>query len=83
LAGIIRRAAKEAKFKQILLVGHSAAGQVFPLTDDNIAPLKPAKVLIGWYGSANKKHTHIAPADIGAKAINHFGFFKERFADPL
>lgn len=184
LAGVIRWAAEEGKFKQILLIGHSAAGQVFPLaennrlvsaayfigsvsaywkhwkgkwrglvwvlwhliipltttilgyfpgrilgnaeniprgiaqewgrlgrhpdyilsyradvrekfrqvqiplkfvtfTDDNIAPLKPAKVLAGWYGSSDKEHTHIAPADIGAKAIDHFGFFKERFAATL
>jgi len=184
LAGIIRWAAEEGEFKQIFLVGHSAAGQVFPLaennhlvsaayfigsvsaywkhwegkwrglvwllwhfiipvsttlagyfpgrmlgngenlpaniarewgrmarhpdyilsltpdvpekfrrvqiplkfvtfSDDHIAPLKPAKVLAGWYGSADKEFVHIAPPDIGVKAIGHFGPFKERFAGTL
>lgn len=52
-------------------------------SDDHIAPLKPAKVLAGWYGSTGKEFVHVAPPDIGVKTIGHFGPFKERFAGTL
>jgi predicted alpha/beta hydrolase len=51
--------------------------------DRRYGPRRAVEALMDWYGSADKEHRHVAPADVGAAAIGHFGFFRERFAGSL
>jgi predicted alpha/beta hydrolase len=37
----------------------------------------------GFYVSAPRAMKRIAPQDIGARRIGHFGFFNERFEETL
>jgi predicted alpha/beta hydrolase len=54
------------------------------LTDDAlIAPKRAVQAIASWYGSTDKEHRHIHPKVIGAKAIGHFGFFRESFRETL
>ena len=39
--------------------------------------------LHGFYAGAPRTMRRIAPSDIGARRIGHFGFFRKRFADSL
>jgi predicted alpha/beta hydrolase len=46
-------------------------------SDDPFAPRDAVAALVDRYGSAEKEHRHIVPADAGAARIGHFGFFRE------
>ncbi|QJE74627.1 hypothetical protein HHL28_17560 [Aerophototrophica crusticola] len=52
-------------------------------SDDFYCPEPAAAELLSWYGGTAKTHRHLRPADIGAKAIGHFGYFRDRFAAAL
>lgn len=53
-------------------------------TDDAlIAPKRAVLAIASWFGSTDKEHRHIHPREIGAKAIGHFGFFRESFRKTL
>lgn len=51
--------------------------------DDEFMSLKNTQSLHGYYVSAPRRMRRIAPADVGASRIGHFGFFNSRFQDSL
>ncbi|MGA2708452.1 MAG: alpha/beta fold hydrolase [Steroidobacteraceae bacterium] len=51
--------------------------------DDEFMSARNTELLHGYYRSAARKMTRIAPQDIGAARIGHFGFFNARFEDSL
>lgn len=53
------------------------------IADDSYAPRRTVEALLAFYENAPKEHRHIRPADIGAKKIGHFGFFRSAFKDTL
>lgn len=53
------------------------------IDDDRYAPRPTVEALLGFYPNAPKEHRHIAPRDIGATKIGHFGFFRSPFKDTL
>lgn len=57
--------------------------RVVGLADDRFAPPEAIDQLASWYTSAAVERVEIAPADVGASAIGHFGFFRRRFEDTL
>ncbi|MEO4048967.1 alpha/beta fold hydrolase [Pseudomonas sp. CAU 1711] len=52
-------------------------------TDDEMMSRRNTESLHGFYRSAPQTAKRIAPQDIGAKRIGHFGFFRNQFADSL
>ena len=61
------------------------AGRIlaYNFTDDRYAPLPALQALMALYAGAEKEIRRIAPADIAASRIGHFGFFREQFREPL
>jgi predicted alpha/beta hydrolase len=49
----------------------------FSFSDDDYAPRASAAALLSEYPGARIEHRHVRPADIGARAIGHLGFFRE------
>jgi predicted alpha/beta hydrolase len=52
-------------------------------TDDEFMSAKNTESLHGFYTGAPRTMKRIAPRDVGAKRIGHFGFFRHRFAETL
>jgi predicted alpha/beta hydrolase len=52
-------------------------------TDDEYMSARNTADMHAFYAGAPREMRRIAPRDIGAKAIGHFGFFRQRFADSL
>ncbi len=52
-------------------------------SDDEMMSARNTESLHGFYSSAPKTMQRIAPAEIGATRIGHFGFFRRGFADNL
>ncbi|MFC5300474.1 alpha/beta fold hydrolase [Azospira restricta] len=52
-------------------------------TDDEFMSAKNTASLHGFYTGAAKTMKRIAPRDVGARRIGHFGFFRRRFAETL
>jgi predicted alpha/beta hydrolase len=52
-------------------------------TDDEFMSARSITSLHRFYAHAPREMRRIAPQDIGARAIGHFGFFRERFAQSL
>lgn len=52
-------------------------------TDDELMSARGTESLHGFYENAPKEMRRIAPKDIGAARIGHFGFFREHFRDSL
>jgi predicted alpha/beta hydrolase len=55
----------------------------YSFEDDSFAPRPAVEALLGFYRNAPKEHRHVAPADVGARAIGHFLWTKDRFRDSL
>ncbi len=55
----------------------------YSFTDDDYAPRPAVEGLLDFYSEADVYHRHLAPKDVGAEAIGHFGFFREQFRDTL
>jgi predicted alpha/beta hydrolase len=55
----------------------------YSFTDDGYAPLPALQALMALYAGAKKEIRRVAPADIAASRIGHFGFFREQFREPL
>lgn len=55
----------------------------FSMEDDGNAPARAVDELLSYFGSKSKEHCHLRPAEIGAEAIGHFGFFRPEFRDTL
>jgi predicted alpha/beta hydrolase len=52
-------------------------------TDDEFMSAQNTAALHGFYANAPREMRRIAPADVGARRIGHFGFFRRQFADRL
>lgn len=52
-------------------------------SDDEMMSLRNTESLHGFYCNAPKVMKRIAPQDIGAKRIGHFGFFRSSFEETL
>ena len=57
--------------------------RAYAITDDAFAPLPAVEALGRLYPNARWETRRVAPRDVGAKALGHFGFFRERFRDSL
>lgn len=55
----------------------------YSFTDDDYAPRPAVEALLDLYSEADIYHHHLAPRDVGAEAVGHFGFFRDRFQDTL
>lgn len=56
----------------------SAAIRSYSFTDDDMITRAAAQALDRFYRHARVEECHVAPGDVGAKRIGHFGFFAER-----
>jgi predicted alpha/beta hydrolase len=52
-------------------------------TDDEFMSEQNTASLHGFYANAPREMRRIAPADVGARRIGHFGFFRKQFAQAL
>ena len=52
-------------------------------TDDRLASLAASRWIASSLPRARLEHLHLAPADVGLDAIDHFGFFRRRSAQAL
>ncbi len=50
----------------------------YSFEDDPMINRAAVESLNGFYRNAALEHRHVAPADVGAETIGHFGFFAER-----
>ncbi len=53
------------------------------ITDDELMTERGTRVLVDCYANAPRRIERIAPADVQAKRIGHFGFFREQFQATL
>ncbi|MES2416072.1 MAG: alpha/beta fold hydrolase [Pseudomonadota bacterium] len=53
------------------------------ITDDELMTLRGTHNLINLYANAPRSVEQIAPADVQARRIGHFGFFREQFMQTL
>jgi predicted alpha/beta hydrolase len=66
--------------------GHAALAAPilsFSFADDPFAPRAAVDALHARYGSRELARRHVAPADVGAARIGHFGFFRPGVAPGL
>jgi len=52
-------------------------------TDDEFMSARNTESLLSFYANAPKNDQRIAPEQVGATRVGHFGFFRERFRDSL
>jgi predicted alpha/beta hydrolase len=53
------------------------------ITDDEMMTLRGTQTLVDFYAGSARRIERIAPQDVGARRIGHFGFFREQFAATL
>jgi predicted alpha/beta hydrolase len=53
------------------------------ITDDELMTLRGTRTLLDFYANAPRAVERIAPADVQARRIGHFGFFREQFRASL
>jgi len=53
------------------------------ITDDELMTERGTHVLVDWYANAPRRVERIAPADVQAAHIGHFGFFRDQFQSSL
>ncbi len=53
------------------------------MTDDELMTLAGTESLVSFYAGAPRAVERIAPADVQARRIGHFGFFREQFKSSL
>ena len=53
------------------------------ITDDELMTERGTRVLIDCYANAPRRIERVAPADVSAKRIGHFGFFRDQFQSSL
>jgi predicted alpha/beta hydrolase len=53
------------------------------MTDDELMTERGTHTLVGFYANAPRRIERIAPADVQARRIGHFGFFREQFRATL
>lgn len=69
----LREAFAEARFPIVAL----------SITDDEMMTERGTRVLLDCYENAPRELLRVAPADVQARRIGHFGFFRERFRTTL
>jgi predicted alpha/beta hydrolase len=57
--------------------------RAYAISDDAFAPLRAVQALAELYPAARWETRRLAPREIGAAHIGHFGFFRERFRASL
>ena len=57
--------------------------RAYAVSDDAFAPVGAVKALLDLYPNSKNEIRVVRPQEVGAKAIGHFGFFRERFRDTL
>ena len=57
--------------------------RAYAITDDAFAPPSAVQRLLVLYPNARSEMRLVRPADVGARALGHFAFFRERFRDTL
>jgi predicted alpha/beta hydrolase len=62
---------------------HAGPIVAYAVSDDDFAPLRSVEALLGFYATSRKELRIVRPADVGARAIGHFGFFRPRFEETL
>jgi predicted alpha/beta hydrolase len=55
----------------------------YSFSDDTLAPPRAVEALLGFYSGARIDSRVLTPHDLGVKTVGHWGFFRERFRDPL
>lgn len=53
------------------------------ITDDELMTERGTRVLVDCYANSPRRIERIAPADVQARRIGHFGFFREQFQSTL
>jgi len=53
------------------------------LTDDELMTERGTRVLVDCYANAPRRVERVAPADVAARRVGHFGFFRDAFAPTL
>jgi predicted alpha/beta hydrolase len=61
----------------------SAPIRAYAVSDDNFAPASAVQALLRLYAASKSELRRVTPAEVGARSIGHFGFFRERFRDTL
>lgn len=51
--------------------------------DEKLGPKQAVSAIIPWFKNAPTEWRHLAPAELEADTVSHFGFFKEPFKDTL
>jgi predicted alpha/beta hydrolase len=92
-AGVAREWAEWCRQPRFLFAGHDERRRGFErfdrpflaysFEDDDYAPRAAVESLLDAYREARVDHRHVTPREVGAPAIGHFGFFRERFRDTL
>lgn len=62
---------------------YTGALRAIGLADDKWAPPVAVQLLLDGYTGTKPEHLTIAPADVGAAKIGHFGFFRAEHRDTL
>ena len=57
--------------------------RAYAISDDGLAPQRAVAALLELFPSAKSELRSVTPQEVGAEAIGHFGFFRERFRDTL
>lgn len=69
----VREAFEQARFPVVAL----------SITDDELMTERGTRVLVDCYANAPRRIERIAPRDVQARRIGHFGFFREQFEPTL
>ena len=69
----VREAFEQARFPVVAL----------SMTDDELMTERGTQVLVDCYANAPRRIERIAPADVQARRIGHFGFFRAQFEPTL
>lgn len=69
----VREAFEQARFPVVAL----------SITDDELMTERGTRVLIDCYANAPRRIERIAPQDVQARRIGHFGFFRDQFEPTL
>ena len=52
-------------------------------SDDEMMSARNTESILGFYSGAPRRMKRIAPQDVGARRIGHFGFFRSAFETSL
>lgn len=57
--------------------------RAYAIADDGYAPERAVRALVDVYRGAEREVRVVAPREVGATQIGHFGFFRKRFEETL